>query len=332
VQGIANQSDMINQKLEALIQGLDNQSKLLNDGLKALVQGIQEIGDKMDAFTELQRAQRASTALLIDANQISEKIDRRLSEWTPEGLRCAFLRYGCAVVREAVSVERLAMVYEAVKRAYRDVPGFHVYDEKIQGETGGVSAYTLVDDPKLKRFLDLVYEGQSYKRESAAARRVTVAKRGWQEPLPIHLDSYYHNLRFTVNFWVPFHDCGITAPTLQLLPLDYLTTRRWSGFTGDPICNKPGANFLGADSADRAEQKQWNFRYFRAWDGNERSILREFGEASLLRPVMTAGDLIIASNWVLHGSYRTPSMPNGRMSIELRFIGEQNDVYPFDAN
>jgi hypothetical protein len=30
---------------------------------------------------------------------------------------------------------------------------------------------------------------------------------------------------------------------------------------------------------------------------------------------MSAGDLVISSNWMLHDSYRTPFMPNGRLSI-----------------
>jgi O-methyltransferase len=39
VQGTANQSRLLNDKLEALIQGLDNQSSLLNEKLEALIQG-----------------------------------------------------------------------------------------------------------------------------------------------------------------------------------------------------------------------------------------------------------------------------------------------------
>jgi O-methyltransferase len=39
VQGTANQSRLLNEKLEALIQGLDNQSSLLNEKLEALIQG-----------------------------------------------------------------------------------------------------------------------------------------------------------------------------------------------------------------------------------------------------------------------------------------------------
>jgi hypothetical protein len=36
--------------------------------------------------------------------------------------------------------------------------------------------------------------------------------------------------------------------------------------------------------------------------------------------------VIIASNWIIHGSYRTPDMTKGRTSAELRFIGSHLDV------
>ena len=44
--------------------------------------------------------------------------------------------------------------------------------------------------------------------------------------------------------------------------------------------------------------------------------------------MLKAGDLIVASNWLIHGSYRTPDMHKGRTSIELRFIGTDLDIAP----
>jgi hypothetical protein len=43
---------------------------------------------------------------------------------------------------------------------------------------------------------------------------------------------------------------------------------------------------------------------------------------------MRTGDLIVASNWLIHGSYRTPQMSQGRVSVELRFIGTDLDIAP----
>jgi hypothetical protein len=34
----------------------------------------------------------------------------------------------------------------------------------------------------------------------------------WLPPLGPHLDAFVHRPRFTVNFWIPFQECGIDAP------------------------------------------------------------------------------------------------------------------------
>jgi O-acetylhomoserine/O-acetylserine sulfhydrylase-like pyridoxal-dependent enzyme len=53
-----------------------------------------------------------------------------------------------------------------------------------------------------------------------------------------------------------------------------------------------------------------------------------FGDDCLFHPVMKAGDLIVSSNWIIHGSYHTPEMTQTRTNIEIRFMGEKLDVEP----
>src|SRR5438445_11736139 len=84
--GIANQSEMLNQKFDVLTQAMDNQSKLLNDRLKALIQcmdnqsrllhdklykldaSLTKLVEKMDGFLRPQigssRAQAEATGAL----------------------------------------------------------------------------------------------------------------------------------------------------------------------------------------------------------------------------------------------------------------------------
>ena len=46
----------------------------------------------------------------------------------------------------------------------------------------------------------------------------------------------------------------------------------------------------------------------------------------MFHPLMKPGDVVVASNWVVHGSYRMPGMAKGRASMELRFIGAFPDI------
>jgi hypothetical protein len=102
------------------------------------------------------------------------------------------------------------------------------------------------------------------------------------------------------------------APAVQFVPLDYRRTRQYSGYTGLPL----------------REGEQWNGGYFPKGVLDPAAVQREFGRECFLRPVMSPGDAIIASNWIIHSSYRTPTMKKGRTSVEVRFIGSQLDIKP----
>ena len=115
-----------------------------------------------------------------------------------------------------------------------------------------------------------------------------------------------------MNFWTPLSDCGIDSPTLQVVPLDYLNTRSYSGYVG---------KLLRGD-------EDFNLGYFANGVFDIQAVTKSFGKNCFLRPVMDAGDLIISSNWLIHGSYRTPAMTIGRTSIELRYIGTDLDIAP----
>lgn len=251
----------------------------------------------------------------IDATEIAPLLDRDLSEWTPENLRDTYLRYGCAVVRRAVAIDLIEHTRNAIEKAYESTSDVHLYEKQIKKASGGaLSGYELVGHPKLKRFLDLVYSGQLYFRKNATTRRIlgSEVKANWQEPLTLHIDAQFHRFQFTVNFWVPLQDCGIDAPSLQVVPLDYVRTRDYAGYTGRVL--RPGEQFRFGYFADRALDVD--------------TVVARFGEGAFLHPAMGAGDLIVASNWLIHGSYRTPEMAQGRTSVELRFIGTDLDIAP----
>ena len=101
-------------------------------------------------------------------------------------------------------------------------------------------------------------------------------------------------------------------PSLQVVPLDYVRTRAYAGYTGRAL--RTGEQFRFGYFADRALDVD--------------TVIATFGEGAFLHPAMKAGDLIVASNWLIHGSYRTPDMAKGRTSIELRFTGTDLDIAP----
>jgi hypothetical protein len=250
----------------------------------------------------------------INAATIAKSIDRPGSDWTDETLHRAFLKFGCAVVREIIPRNTLDDVRSVVETAYAKTDGLHVHDPEILETSGGrFNGFELVSSvPLLSALLQRVYVGQNWRPESVTARRIqgSVHDQSWQQPIHLHLDSEIHGLNFTTYFWIPFQDCGVDSPTLQLLPVDYRKSRAYSGYTGKLL---------------RAGER-WNLGYFSRSLIEPAPVTAKFGQDCFLRPILHPGDIIIASNWIIHGSHRTPSMTKGRANIEVRFIGSSMDI------
>jgi hypothetical protein len=244
----------------------------------------------------------------IRAEQLAGEVDRHVSDWTSLRLHKTYGRHGCAIVRGAIDTQAMRDVEVAIDRAYETATDENVTEHDLEKATRGqLTGFELVErSALLSEFLNCVYRGLDYGRLSVSGRRIRGAEFGkdWQKPLDLHLDSQFHQLQFTVNFWIPFQPCGVDAPSLQLVPLSARKTRRYSGFTGMP--SRQG-EFL-------------NFGRFREGAFDIGEVTRTFGEQCFLRPVMLPGDVIISSNWIIHGSYRTSEMKKGRTSVEIRYI------------
>jgi hypothetical protein len=250
-----------------------------------------------------------------NAQEISKVIDRH--DWTPDALHDVFVKYGCAVVRQAVPENLLFEIKNGIDLAYSRKDDLHVYDKDIAKATDGrLTGFEAAETPLLQEFLGLVFRGQNYKRAHVTARRIqgTELQQEWQKPLDLHLDCQFHSFNFTVNFWMPFENCGVDAPSVQFIPIDYQSTRRYSGFNG--ALQRHGQN--------------WQFGYFPAGVFEFDRVVANFGNDAFFRPVMAPGDVIVASNWIIHGSYRTPTMKFGRTSMEVRFIGDEIDLVSRD--
>jgi len=248
-----------------------------------------------------------------DWAQVGREIDRPLDDWPPESLYATYLQYGCAIIRNAVDQSKLDQIRELANRIYLRKPGLHIYDPDFHEETQGcVSLLGLIDKPVLKELLNKVFVGQNFSVQSAVCRRIqgSESNQDWQQPLDLHLDSQVHPFAFTVNHWIPFQNSGGDVAGIQFLPIDYRTTRIFCGFTGHQL--RPETEF--------------NFHYFPEGCPNLQAVERSFGPGCLIRPKINAGDVVLLSNWIVHGTYRTSTMKAGRMNAELRFIGEHIDI------
>jgi hypothetical protein len=128
---------------------------------------------------------------------------------------------------------------------------------------------------------------------------------GWQLPLEPHLDAFVHNFRFTVNFWVPFDECGRKSPSLGVVRASFAEAREFTGYDGRPQHNGP--------------PPVWNFPNFAKAPIQFDDLRAAFGER-VWTPEYRFGDAMMLSNWTLHFTHSAPGMINRRGNVELRFI------------
>jgi len=109
---------------------------------------------------------------------------------------------------------------------------------------------------------------------------------------PFHQDGSYHSRdprqHDSLTTWLPFLDCGVDAPALQLVPHRL-----------DEILPLP-------------EGKQMPYLFC-----DEEEVLQRFG-ARLWAPVMRAGDVLLFDGFTVHRSYITAGMVRERNNADLR--------------
>jgi hypothetical protein len=248
-----------------------------------------------------------------DWPEIEREIDRPFTAWSVESLYRIYLRHGCAIIRNAIDRTKLVQIEELANRIYARKPGLHIYEPDFDEEThGGVSLVQLINKPIFNELRNKVFAGQSFSLQSAVCRRIkgNESNQQWQQPLGLHLDSQVHPFAFTLNHWIPFQNSGSEIAGIQFLPADYRTTRIYCGFTGHQL--RPETEF--------------NFHYFPEGCPNLEAVEQSFGRGCLIRPKINAGDVVLLSNWIIHGTYQTNKMKLGRMNAEVRFMGESIDI------
>ena len=174
----------------------------------------------------------------LDMIAIAREIDQ-VSKWTPDTLHAAYLKFGSAVVRGCVNRVLLWRISNLVDAAYAAKNNPRHVDEKDIAAAWLLKpdTFDLVSHRLLQQFMSKVFAG-SYNRRWIGARRIRGLQNNpqkWQKPLELHLDAFFHELQWTINFWIPFQNCEVDRAALQLRPIDYMATRAFAQYTGQKL-------------------------------------------------------------------------------------------------
>lgn len=171
-----------------------------------------------------------------------------------------FLGSGCVLLRQFVKPEPLNRLIEQTWAIYEDFRAAGEHPPHIElhhlRDRGLPPFHDGLFEDSHYRLLEEVFGGRPYRpSEVTATRRIDGSRERseWQAPLGPHLDSFFHEPPFTVNFWVPFCDCGIDAPSLAVVHTDFSEVLEYSGF------DRCDAELVGPVVEG---QPDWNFARF----------------------------------------------------------------------
>lgn len=233
-------------------------------------------------------------------------------------------RYGCVLLRGAISSNLLAVYYEAAKAAYavRDWQYAHGELETVLPlaayHSGTINVHD-IDPPGAPRdtaIVELVQQSalaQIHKRlfgpkialpiNACVLRRQGVARN--LPPVPYHQDQGFYpefmgiadgHAHRVVNAWIPFVACGENAPGLEVYPekLDGLmhALGRGAGTTG-------------------------LYDYIEIGD---ETLYAHIDREKLWTPVYAPGDMMLMTNHTLHRTHMTSAMKDERISLEIRAV------------
>ena len=241
-----------------------------------------------------------------------------------EEILAAYFSEGCVLLRNFVRPPSLVQFIRFVENLYEEIEEIHIQPRHLQARNLLPFHEHLFHD-KHYALLAQVFGDNEYEVSSeTATRRIDVAAgdgEPWQAPLVLHLDSFFHPLPFTVNFWVPFRDCGIDAPSLAVVRFPFSEILEYSGFgrvsdedAGPCLPEYPGWNF------EKFDKKMFALAI------DELEAVADFWHTFADRiwaPCYSFGDAMMSSNWTLHFTNALPAMTQRRSNIELRFTSRR---------
>jgi hypothetical protein len=243
----------------------------------------------------------------------------RRGDLTPELLRAAILRDGCALVRNLIPRALALELADGIETAYArreateagEGPGDGYYDEFVPHdrfggpmwrpwikEGGGLLA---ADSPQLSFQMHELFAQAAlppfvadYLGEPAliSAHKTTLRKAQPSVSGAWHQDGKFMGPVRSLNLWLSLSRCGDEAPGLEILP------RRLSDYVAT---GTPGAEL--------------------DWTISDQVVQDAAAGITVTRPIFEPGDALLFDELFLHKTGSDPSMPNPRFAIENWFFG-----------
>jgi len=234
----------------------------------------------------------------------------------PDEITSAFLHQGCVLLRNFVNTATLARAYDLMVKAYEQVEQTHVYPHHLR-ELGLPMYSDILFTQRHHDLLRAVFGAHGYDiSDHTASRRIGIVFTApqWVRPLTPHLDAFLNSLEFTVNFWIPFQECGVSAPSLGVILAPFREVVSFTGYqNGEQVWDDP--NKLMLFSRFKPEM----MALCRFSDPAAVAEMRERFCDRIWTPSFVPGDAMMLSNWTLHFTHATPSMAKNRENLELRF-------------
>ncbi|HEV2186834.1 MAG TPA: hypothetical protein VGR70_06480 [Stellaceae bacterium] len=217
----------------------------------------------------------------------------------------AFRGEGCVLLRNCIDADNLARLKGTLDEILAGQDTIHFADWEMTARGLPHFCEYLFGD-KHYTLLDSVLGGRHRVSRNTSTRRIgnSPDSKGYQQPLTPHLDAFFHRFEWTVNFWVPFQDCGRDAPSLAVVRAPVAEAQAFTGYDGRRRRSGP--------------PPQWNFANFSNASLAVDDLRRAFGER-VWAPEYAFGDAMMLSNWTLHFTHSLPEMTERRSSVELRF-------------
>jgi hypothetical protein len=231
-----------------------------------------------------------------------------------EDMLGAFFADGCVLLRNFVDSDDLASLGKVVDDLYDELGCFHIETGHLQGR-GLQPFHAYLFGAKHDALLSHMFREHAYiiDRNTASRRVDGIAAQGsWMRPLAPHIDAFFHDFKFTVNFWIPFQPCGVERPSLGVVRARFSEVLNFVGYDGGPVVHGPNNEWNKARfnkmTRDMTYSEPHAIEYF-----------RETFADRIWTPTYGIGDALLLSNWTLHFTHATPEMTGRRGNLELRF-------------
>ena len=248
-----------------------------------------------------------------------------------ETVRADLLNKGSLVLRGAIEPANLDKIYKVLDLIYAETERLpaaerqrlagshdteqirrgHVYDPEFS-DRSGFSYFDPMKESGLWSLLSKSFpESILSPSITAGSRRVRPdwehQFRTWErvtaEAAGFHVDAQYHyHHMLNVNIWTPLHDCGVCAPSLSVALASPAETARYLDYSPEGYEPRKGDTAL--------------MHHFRT-ERMQPHLIQQAGYA-INSPVLRKGDVLILTNFTMHGTFMTSAMTQPRTSVELR--------------